>query len=170
VIFNYFQKKDFAWFVCKRLLYLRYQRKETKPMTLSKKLTLSLASMAVLGLLAACSNQKAQTPESSASTQQSSSKVSSSQSSEVSKQTEGLDGTYKGTDENDRITLTISGNTGTWEEDEADGEKESKSVTVNPDNQSLTIGDDTKFYKLDGNQLTIEDDDHDPNDTVVLTK
>ena len=64
-------------------------------MTLSKKLTLSLASMAVLGLLAACSNQKAQTPESSASTQQSSSKVSSSQSSEVSKQTEGLDGTYK---------------------------------------------------------------------------
>ena len=73
-------------------------------MTLSKKLTLSLASMAVLGLLAACSNQKAQTPESSASTQQSSSKVSSSQSSEASKQTEGLDGTYKGTDENDRIT------------------------------------------------------------------
>ena len=98
------------------------------------------------------------------------SKVSSSQSSEASKQTEGLDGTYKGTDENDRITLTISGNTGTWEEDEADGEKESKPVTVNSDNQSLTIGDDTKYYKLDGNQLTIEDDDHDPNDTVVLTK
>lgn len=139
-------------------------------MTLSKKLTLSLASMAVLGLLAACSNQKAQTPESSASTQQSSSKVSASQSSEATKQTEGLDGTYKGTDENHRITLTISGNTGTWEEDEAEGEKESKSVTVNPDNQSLTIGDDIKYYKLDGNQLTIEDDDHDPNDTLVLKK
>lgn len=139
-------------------------------MTLSKKLTLSLASVAVLSLLAACSNQKAQTSESSASTQQSSSKVSSSQSSETSKQTEGLDGTYKGTDENDHITLTISGNTGTWEEDEADGEKESKPVTVNPDNQSLTIGDDTKFYKLDGNQLTLEDDDHDPNDTLVLKK
>lgn len=133
-------------------------------MTLSKKLTLSLASMAVLGLLAACSHQKAQTPESSASTQQ------SSQSSEATKQTEGLDGTYKGTDENDRITLTISGNTGTWEEDEAEGEKENKSVTVNPDNQSLTIGDDIKYYKLDGNQLTIEDDDHDPNDTLVLKK
>ena len=39
-------------------------------MTLSKKLTLSLASMAVLGLLAACSNQTAQTPASSASSQQ----------------------------------------------------------------------------------------------------
>ena len=88
-------------------------------MTLSKKLTLPLASMAVLGLLAACSH---------------------------------------------------SGNTGTWKEDEADSEKESKSVTVNPDNQSLTIGDDIKFYKLDGNKLTIEDDDRDPNDTIVLTK
>ena len=139
-------------------------------MTLSKKLTLSLASMAVLGLLAACSNQKAQTPESSASTQQSSSKVSSSQSSEASKQTEGLDGTYKGTDENDRITLTISGNTGTWEEDEADGEKESKPVTIHADNHTLTVGDDLKFYKLEGNQLTIEDDDRDPSDTIVLTK
>ncbi|MDU4285791.1 MAG: SP_0198 family lipoprotein, partial [Streptococcus sp.] len=120
--------------------------------------------------LAACSNQKAQTPESSASTQQSSSKVSSSQSSEASKQTNGLDGTYKGTDESDRITLTISGNTGTWEEDEADGEKDSKSVTVNPANQSLTIGDDIKYYKLDGNQLTIEDDDRDSDDTIILTK
>lgn len=139
-------------------------------MTLSKKLTLSLTSMAVLGLLVACSNQKTQTSNSSASTQQSSSVSSSSQSSEASKQTKGLDGTYKGTDENDRITLTISGNTGTWEEDEADSEKESKSVTVNPDNQSLTIGDDLKYYKLDGNKLTIEDDDRDPNDTIVLTK
>ena len=139
-------------------------------MTLSKKLTLSLTSMAVLGLLVACSNQKTQTSNSSASTHQSSSKVSSSQSSEASKQTEGLDGTYKGNDEDNSITLTISGNTGTWEESEADGEKESKSVTVNPDNQSLTIGDDIKYYKLDGNQLTIEDDDRDPNDTIILTK
>ena len=126
--------------------------------------------MTVIDLLAACSNQKAQTSESSASTQQSSSQVSPSQSSEASKQTNGLDGTYKGTDENDRITLTISGNTGTWEENEADGEKEIKPVTVNSDNQSLTIGDDTKYYKLDGNQLTIEDDEREPNDTDDLTK
>ena len=139
-------------------------------MTLSKKLTLSLTSMAVLGLLVACSNQKTQTSNSSASTQQSSSVASSSQSSEASKQTEGLDGTYKGTHENDSITLTISGNTGTWEEVDADGEKESNSVTVDPDNQSLTVGDDLKHYKLDGNQLTIEDDDLGLNDTIVLTK
>ena len=31
------------------------------------------------------------------------------------------------------------------------------------------MGDDTKYYKLDGNQLTIEDDDLDPIDTVDLT-
>lgn len=137
-------------------------------MTLSKKLTLSLTSMAVLGLLVACSNQNTQTSNSSSSTstQQSSSVASSS----ASTQTEGLDGTYKGTHENDSITLTISGNTGTWEEVDADGEKESNSVTVDPDNQSLTVGDDLKHYKLDGNQLTIEDDDLDLNDTIVLTK
>ena len=139
-------------------------------MTLSKKLTLSLASMAVLGLLAACSNQTAQTPASSANPQKVSSSTSSSKGSQTASQAENLDGTYKGTDENDQITLTLSGTTGTWEEVERDGEKESKPVTVNSDNQSLTIGDDTKYYKLDGNQLTIEDDDHDPKDTVVLTK
>ena len=27
-----------------------------------------------------------------------------------------------------------------------------------------------KYYKLEGNQLTIEDDDRDPSDTIVLTK
>ena len=118
-------------------------------MTLSNKFTLSLASLAVLGLLASCLNQTAQTPASSA---------------------ENLDGTYKGTDETDQITLTLSGTTGTWEELESDGEKESKPVTVHADNHTLTVGDDLKYYKLEGNQLTIEDDDRDPSDTIVLTK
>ena len=94
-------------------------------MTLSKKLTLSLASMAVLGLLAACSNQTAQTPASSASHQKVSSSTSSSKGSQTASQTENLDGTYKGTDENDQITLTLSGTTGTWEEVEREGERES---------------------------------------------
>ena len=131
-------------------------------MTLSNKFTLSLASLAVLGLLASCSNQTTQTPASSASSQQ----VSSSAAS----QGENLDGTYKGTDETDQITLTLSGTTGTWEEVESDGEKESKPVTIHADNHTLTVGDDLKFYKLEGNQLTIEDDDRDPSDTIVLTK
>ena len=132
-------------------------------MTLSKKLTLSLASMAVLGLLAACSSQTAKTSASSSSSQKVSSCTSSSQA-------ENLDGTYKGTDETDQITLTISGTSGTWEEVERDGEKESKPVTVHADNHTLIVGDDLKYYTLEGNQLTIEDDDRDPSDTIVLTK
>ena len=139
-------------------------------MTLSNKFTLSFASLAVLGLLASCSNQTAQTPASSASSQQVSSSASSSKASQTSSQAENLDGTYKGTDETDQITLTLSGTTGTWEEVERDGEKESKPVTVHADNHTLTVGDDLKYYKLEGNQLTIEDDDRDPSDTIVLTK
>ena len=138
-------------------------------MTLSNKFTLSLASLAVLGLLAACSNHTAQTPASSASSQQvasSASSASSSKDSQTASQAENLDGTYKGTDENDQITLTLSGTTGTWEE----VEKESKPVTIHADNHTLTVGDDLKYYKLEGNQLTIEDDDRDPSDTIVLTK
>ncbi len=139
-------------------------------MTLSKKLTLSLASMAVLGLLAACSNQKAQTPASSASSQQVSSSTSSSEDSQTSTQAEKLDGVYKGTDETDQITLTLSGTSGTWEEFDSDGEKESKPVTIHADNHTLKVGNDLKYYTLEGNQLTIEDDDRDPSDTIVLTK
>ena len=132
-------------------------------MTLSKKLTFSLATMAVLGLLAACSNQTTQTSASSSSSQQVSSSTSSNQA-------ENLDGTYKGTDETDQITLTISGTSGTWEEVDNDGEKETRSVTVHADNHTLTVGDDTKSYTLEGNQLTIKDDDLVDSDPVVLTK
>lgn len=135
-------------------------------MTLSNKFTLSLASLAVLGLLVACSNKTAQTPASSASSQQ---VASSSKDSQTASQSENLDATYKGTDEIDQITLTLSGTTGTWEEVERDGEKESKPVTVHADNHTLPVGDDIKYYKLEGNQLTIEDDDRDPSDTIVLT-
>ena len=139
-------------------------------MTLSIKFTLSLASLAVLGLLAACSNQTAQTPANSASSQQVSSITSSSKGSQTASQAENLDDTYKGTDETDQITLILSGTKGTWEEVESDGEKESKPVTVHADNHTLTVGDDLKYYKLEGNRLTIEDDDRDPSDTIVLTK
>ena len=96
--------------------------------------------------------------------------ASNSKDSQTASQGENLDGTYKGTDETDQITLTLSGTTGTWEEVESDGEKESKPVTIHADNHTLTVGDDLKFYKLEGNQLTIEDDDRDPSDTIVLTK
>lgn len=149
---------------------LGLSKKGDKPMTLSNKFTFSLASLAVLGLLVACSNQTDQTPASSASSQQVSSSASSSKASQTAGQAENLDGTYKGTDESDQITLILSGTTGTWEEIERGGEKESKPVTIHADNHTLTVGDDLKYYKLEGNQLTIEDDDRDPSDTIVLTK
>ena len=57
---------------------LGLSKKGDKPMTLSNKFTLSLASLAVLGLLAACSNPTAQTPASSVSSQQVASSASSS--------------------------------------------------------------------------------------------
>lgn len=142
-----------------------------------KKFTLSLASVAVLSLLAACSGNQSQTQTqqsaSSTQTSASSSATSSSEamtSSEMTPQATNLDGTYKGTDEGDSITLTITGNSGTWTSQELDGEQEMKPVTVDAANQRLTVGDDIKFYSLNGNQLTLEDDDRDPMDTIVLTK
>ena len=165
-----FSEKSFSLFSPLSSAIFGLSKKGDKPMTLSNKFTLSLASLAVLGLLAACSNQTAQTPANSASSQHVSSSTASSKGSQTASQAENLDGTYKGTDENDQITLTLSGTTGTWEEVERDGEKERKPVTVHADNHTLTVGDDLKYYKLEGNQLTIEDDDRDPSDTIVLTK
>lgn len=146
-----------------------------------KKFTLSLASVAVLSLLAACSSNQSQTQtqastspsqvsSTSSAVSSSSEVVASSESSAQPALTANIDGTYKGTDEGDSITLTITGNTGTWTSVERDGEQEIKPVTVDAANQRLTVGDDFKFYSLNGNQLTLEDDDRDPMDTIVLTK
>jgi len=116
-----------------------------------KKFTLSLATVASLSLLVACSSTTKSTPSSQAST---SSEASTSQVSETSTSssttstktdtTTNLDGTYKGQDEGDSITLVVTGNTGTWTEVEANGDKEVKKVTFEPENQKVIIGDDVK--------------------------
>ena len=113
----------------------------------------------------------------------SSQSVSSSQSTTVSSESsdsptiaenssEKLDGTYKGMDEEDEITLVIKGNSGTWTEKEPNGKEEVKQVSIDPTNQRMTIGDDIERYMIDGKQLTIEDieQENGENDTVVLTK
>ena len=113
----------------------------------------------------------------------SSQSVSSSQSTTVSGESgtsstiaenssEKLDGTYKGMDEEDEITLVIKGNSGTWTEKEPNGKEEVKQVSIDPTNQRMTIGDDIERYMIDGKQLTIEDieQENGENDTVVLTK
>ena len=81
-----------------------------------KKFTLSLAALASLSLLVACSPKAQSTPSSQAST---STEVTTAQSAEttVSSSTASpvtnIDGTYKGQDEGDSITLVVTGNTGT---------------------------------------------------------
>ncbi|MER0123701.1 SP_0198 family lipoprotein [Streptococcus sp. ZJ93] len=145
----------------------------------------SFTTVTALGLLlAACSSTTNQatpasstTPSSEAMTSQSSATASSSANASSATtanapaQTSELDGTYIGHDEEDQVTLVITGTTGTWTQVEPDGEKEIKNVTIDPTNQRIIIGDDTERYFLEGNQLTIEDISQDDwNDTIVLTK
>ena len=154
----------------------------------TKTFTLSIASLAILSLLAAC-GPKAQAPtqqsaqqsaqqsssqqesSSSAATSASQPQASSSQDTTVAQPT-NIDGTYTGKDENDQITLVVTGKTGTWTEVEPDGDKEIKQVSFEPENQRVIIGDDVKIYTVNGNQLIIDDMDREASDPdrVVLTK
>ena len=142
-----------------------------------KEFTLSLATVASLSLLAACSPKAQSTPSSQAST---SAEVSTSQVSETSAPSSTtsskadtatkIDGTYKGQDEGDSITLVVTGNTGTWTEVEADGDQEVKKVTFEPESQRVFIGDDIKIYVAEENQIIIDDMDREVSDRIVLKK
>ena len=138
-----------------------------------KKFTLSLASLASLSLLVACSPKEQAAPSTQASTspevttaQSAETTVSSSTASSVT----NIDGTYKGQDEGDSITLVVTGNSGTWTEVEADGDQEIKKVTFEPENHRVFIGDDIKVYVVDGNQMIIDDMDREISDRIVLKK
>jgi len=138
-----------------------------------KKFTLSLASLASLSLLVACSPKEQAAPSTQAST---STEVTTAQSAEttVSSSTASsvtnIDGTYKGQDEGDSITLVVTGNTGTWTEVEADGVQEVKKVTFEPESQKVIIGDNVKIYVAEENQIIIDDMDREVSDRIVLKK
>jgi len=138
-----------------------------------KKFTLSLASLASLSLLVACSPKEQATPSTQAST---STEVTTAQSAETTLSSStassvtNIDGTYKGQDEGDSITLVVTGNTGIWTEVEPDGDQEIKKVTFEPENQRVFIGDDIKVYVADGNQMIIDDMDREISDRIVLKK
>lgn len=149
----------------------------------TKTFTLSIASLAILSLLAACgpkeqastqpSAQQSSTQQessSSAATSASQPQASSSQDTTAAAQPTNIDGTYTGKDENDQITLVVTGKTGTWTEVEPDGDKEIKQVTFESENQRVIIGDDIKIYAVNGNQMIIDDMDREASDRVVLTK
>ena len=131
-----------------------------------KRFTLSLATLASLSLLVACSPKEQAAPSTQASTSTEVTTVSSSTASSVT----NIDGTYKGQDEGDSITLVVTGNTGTWTEVEADGDQEIKKVTFEPESQRVFIGDDIKVYVADGNQMIIDDMDREISDRIVLKK
>ena len=135
-----------------------------------KKFTLSLASLASLSLLVACSPKEQAAPSTQAST---STEVTTGQQAETTSTASSvtnIDGTYKGQDEGDSITLVVTGNTGTWTEVEDDGDQEIKKVTFEPESQRVFIGDDIKVYVADGNQMIIDDMDREISDRIVLKK
>ena len=138
-----------------------------------KKFTLSLAALASLSLLVACSPKAQSTPSSQAST---SAEASTSQKSETSASSStassvtNIDGTYTGQDDGDTITLVVTGNTGTWTEVEPDSDQKIKKVTFEPENQRVFVGDDIKVYVADGNQMIIDDMDREISDRIVLKK
>ena len=119
----------------------------------TKIFTLSIASLAILSLLAAC-GPKAQAPtqqsaqqsstqqesSSSATTSASQPQASSSQDTTVAQPT-NIDGTYTGKDENDQITLVVTGKTGRWTEVSSQMEirKSSKSALSQKINVSLSV-------------------------------
>ena len=138
-----------------------------------KKFTLSLASLASLSLLVACSPKEQAAPSTQVSTstevttsQQAETTVSSSTASSVT----NIDGIYKGQDEGDSITLVVTGNTGTWTKVEPDGDQEIKKVTFEPESQRVFIGDDIKIYVAEENQIIIDDMDREVSDRIVLKK
>ena len=139
---------------------------------MAKKMTVLLATATVL-LLGACSNQQTptQTNTSSSATKTTATSSQQTTTSPQVKQT-GLDGTYMGMDESDQVTLVITGDSGTWTAVEPDGEQEIKPVKLDAANQSIIIGDDAYRYRLEGQQLTLEDFDQElyDDDTIVLTK
>ena len=138
-----------------------------------KRFTLSLATLASLSLLVACSTkgQTTSAPQTSTSSEVITSQVSeSTTASATNATTVNMDGTYKGQDEGDSITLVVTGNTGTWTEVEADGDQEVKKVTFEPENQKVIIGDDVKIYVAEENQIIIDDMDREVSDRIVLKK
>ena len=145
----------------------------------SKTIALSIATLAGLTLLAACApaaqpqqqnQQPAQQTQQSKQNQQSNQQNANASNNQAAPaqnapvaQPENIDGTYKGQDERDQITLTVTGKTGTWTKLESDGDQEVKQVTFDPANQRMIIGDDVQIYTVNGNQIIIDDTDFDPS-------
>ena len=145
-----------------------------------------MTSLVSLSLLVACSQrvqqvqqpvaqsqtQQTQQPQATASssTENTNQATTSSSQNASEAQPTNIDGTYTGQDERDRITLVVTGTTGTWIQVETDGEQEIKQVSFDASNQRMIIGDDVKIYAINGSQMIIDDMDREASDRIVLSK
>ena len=131
---------------------------------------MSILTLAVALVLTACSQQEKATQTSSKQTSTSSQTVTSA--SEEQKEGMSIDGSYRGQDEENTILLVVTGRKGTFTVQDADGEEETKEVSIDPVNQSMRIGDEPYRYRIEGNQLSLEDLEQAEDDQgiIVLTK
>ena len=131
---------------------------------------MSILTLAVALFLTACSQQEQATQTSSKQTSASSQTVTSA--SEEQKEGVSIDGSYRGQDEENTILLVVTGRKGTFTVQDADGEEEAKEVSIDPVNQSMRIGDEPYRYRIEGDQLSLEDLEQAEDDQgiIVLTK
>ena len=131
---------------------------------------MSVLTIVVAIFLTACSQQDQASTSSSGESSSSPEKVA--QSSEQSEHGVSIDGSYRGQDEEHTILRVVTGQKGTFAVQDADGEEETKEVSVDPVNQSMRIGDEPYRYRIEGNQLSLEDLEQAEDDQgiIVLTK
>ena len=131
---------------------------------------MSILTLAVAPFLTACSQQEKATQTSSKQTSTSSQTMTSA--SEEQKEGVSIDGSYRGQDEENTILLVVTGRKGTFTVQDADGEEETKEVSIDPVNQSMRIGDEPYRYRIEGDQLSLEDLEQAEDDQgiIVLTK
>ena len=134
------------------------------------KKSMSILTLAVALFLTACSQHEQQQKVSSSASSNSSETVASA--NEKPEQGVSIDGSYRGQDEENTILLVVTGRKGTFTVQDADGEEETKEVSIDPVNQSMRIGDEPYRYRIEGNQLSLEDLEQAEDDQgiIVLTK
>ena len=116
---------------------------------------MSILTLAVALFLTACSQHEQQQKVSRSASSNSSETVASA--NEKPEQGVSIDGSYRGQDEENTILLVVTGRKGTFTVQDADGEEETKEVSIDPVNQSMRIGDEPYRYRIEGDQLSLED-------------
>ena len=131
---------------------------------------MSILTLAVALFPTACRQQEKATQTSSSAS--SSSSETAASTSEKPEQGVSIDGSYRGQDEESTILLVVTGQKGTFTVQDADGEEETKEVSIDPVNQSMRIGDEPYRYRIEGDQLSLEDLEQAEDDQgiIVLTK